>query len=45
MATRGFNARAFLLRAALVADGRCAMCGRRLSSYRTVDAGLGRSCR
>jgi hypothetical protein len=41
----GSRAKALLARADLVADGRCALCGRRLSSNRTVYAGLGRDCR
>ena len=41
----GAKAKAALARAALIADGRCDQCGRRLSSSRTVHVGTGRDCR
>jgi hypothetical protein len=41
----GSHGKAMLARAALVADGRCPYCGRRLSSARTFPFDIGRSCR
>jgi Family of unknown function (DUF6011) len=41
----GRGVAALVLRACLALDGRCVVCGRRLSSARTVALGVGRYCR
>jgi hypothetical protein len=41
----GAASKALLIRAALVADGRCWRCGRRLRSRTSLSAGSGRDCR
>lgn len=40
----GASARALLIKASLVADGRCADCGRRLSSRSSLANGYGPDC-
>jgi hypothetical protein len=41
----GAASKALLIRAALVADGRCWRCGRRLRNRESLSEGSGRNCR